>query len=96
MTTIKKITNHEYAQCFVEIKDNKDIFFFSYQTLVAEIEKDTNGERWLKINGLYSMTTRKQLGWFLREYCNLSYQTAKSLYEDGYKLNLDTGEVVEI
>jgi hypothetical protein len=32
----------------------------------------------------------------MREYCMSDYQTAKKLYEDGYMLNIDTGEVVEI
>jgi hypothetical protein len=42
------------------------------------------------------MTTRKHIGAFMREYCGSTYQVAKQLYEDGYMLNIDTGEVVEI
>ena len=92
---IKKITDHEYANCFVEIADNGNVNFWSYSTLVAQIVVDEEtGFRWLYVRGLYSMTTRKQLGWFMREYCGLSYQVAKQIYEANEWLCLDTGEVV--
>ena len=88
---IRKLKEIPYGQCFVEIANENTFYLWSYRTLVAKVEKS-----WLTINGLYSMTTRKHIGAFMREYCKSTYQTAKQLYEDGYVLNIDTGEVVEI
>ena len=89
--TIKKLKEIPYGQCFVEIANKNTFYLWSYRTLVAKVEKG-----WLTVKGLYSMTTRKHIGAFMREYCGSTYQVAKKLYEDGYMLNIDTGEVVEI
>lgn len=88
---IKKLKFIPYGNAFVEIANKNTFYLWSYRTLVAKVE---NG--WLTIKGLYSMTTRKHIGAFMREYCASNYQLAKQLYVDGYKLNIDTGEVVEI
>lgn len=88
---IKKLKAIPYGQCCVEIINDNTFYLWSYRTLVAKVEKS-----WLTVNGLYSMTTRKHIGAFMREYCKSTYQVAKQLYEDGYMLNIDTGEVVEI
>jgi hypothetical protein len=84
---IKKLTAHPYAQAFVEINET-GTYLWSYRTLVVEVE-----DGWVKVNGLYSATTRRHIGAFMKEYCQLTYQTAKMLYEDNYTLNLHTGEV---
>ena len=89
--TIKKLTKMPYAQAHVEIRENA-IVLFSYVTLVAAI--DTDG--WLTVYGLHSQTTRKHIGAFCKEYANCDYQTAKQIYNDGYKFNIHTGEIVEI
>ena len=47
---------------------------------------------WLKIYGLYSMTTRKHIGWFMKEL-GFNYQIAKQIYHDCKYLNIYTGEV---
>ena len=88
---IKKLKAIPYGQCCVEIINENTFYLWSYRTLVAKVEKS-----WLTINGLYSMTTRKHIGAFMREYCMSDYQMAKQLYEDGYMLNIDTGELAEI
>ena len=88
---IKKLKSIPYGQCCVEIVNDNTFYLWSYRTLVAKVE---NG--WLTINGLYSMTTRKHIGAFMREYCSSNYQFAKQLYQDGVMYNIDTGEVVEI
>lgn len=90
--TIKKLTAMPYAQAHVEIFDNGEIHLFSYVTLVASI--DSKG--WLTIHGLYSPTTRRHIGCFVREYANCEYSTAKTIYNGGYKMNIHTGEIVEI
>jgi hypothetical protein len=88
---IKKLKSIPYGQCCVEIINDNTFYLWSYRTLVAKVEKS-----WLTINGLYSMTTRKHIGAFMREYCCSDYQMAKQLYQDGMMLNIDTGEVAEI
>ena len=87
---IKKLREIPYGQCFVEYDDSKNFYLWSYRTMVAKVEDNI-----LTVNGLYSMTTRKHIGAFMREYCNSTYQTAKQLYEDGLMLDLSTGEVIE-
>lgn len=91
--TIKKLSAMPYAQAHIEIDDGGNIHLFSYVTLVATV---TN-EGWLTVNGLYSMTTRKHISAFMKEYCGvLDYQSAKSAYEGGYRINTHTGEIEEL
>lgn len=85
--TIRKFKDHRSAQACVCEYDNGDKALVSYSTIVA-----TTLNGWLLINGLYSATTRKHIGWFMREL-GLSYQTAKQLYEDRLVMNIYTGEV---
>ena len=92
MMTIKKLTAMPYAQAHIEIDDNGNIALFSYVTRVAELTDDG----WLTIYGLYSMTTRKHISAFMREYTNLDYYTAKAAYEGNYRINVETGEVEEL
>lgn len=81
-----KFEGHKQAQAHKE-----DIFggvaLYSYNTLVAEVRYG-----WLKIYGLYSMTTRKHIGWFMKEL-GLDYQAAKRLYENYKIMNVETGRV---
>lgn len=86
---IRKLTDHKASQCHVEINEFGNIYFYSYATMVISVK-----EGWLTCTGLYSMTTRKQIGWFLREYFpSLSFQFVKSLYENGETYNVLTGEI---
>lgn len=82
-----RFNNHRSAQCFIQHMNNGDVVLVSYTTAVAEVH---NG--WLTINGLYSATTRKHIGWFMRSL-GYTYQLAKSLYEQRLSINLYTGEV---
>ena len=88
--TIKKLSKLPYGQAFVEIDDNGNLYLWSYRTLVAKIEDD-----WLTVNGLYSATTRRHISAFMSEYTKHDYYLAKSCYENDYKINLATGEVIE-
>lgn len=63
-----KIKGHESAQCKVNIFDDGQMTFISYQTCVIEAKPLSNGMYELSCSGLYSATTRKQIGWFMREY----------------------------
>jgi hypothetical protein len=87
---MKKFNSHPYANCGVHETEN-GIALQSYNTIVATIDNDG----WLKIYGLYSATTKRHIGWFVKEFANLTYQTAKRLYTDGYRYNIHTGEIAE-
>jgi hypothetical protein len=87
---IKKLTEHPYSQCHVEIDGMGGIHFISYKTEVITISP----EGWLTCHGLYSATTRKQIGWFMREYCSpFTYYGAKYCYLDSMQINIHTGEI---
>ena len=84
-----KLANHLYAQCSVRVSNGCTIFT-SYDTDVIYIDKDG----WLCVTGLYSATTRKQIGYFLKEYVpQLNYYDIKSLYWSDRMLNIHTGEL---
>lgn len=91
--TIRKLSAMPYAQAHIEISDEGVVTLFSYVTRVAEIDADG----FLTVFGLYSMTTRKHIGAFVKEYTPcLDYQSAKACYEGGYKINIETGEVISL
>ena len=91
--TIRKLSAMPYAQAHIEISDEGVITLFSYVTRVAEIDSDG----FLTVYGLHSMTTRKHIGTFVKEYTPyFDYQSAKACYEGGYKINIETGEVISL
>lgn len=85
--TINTNGGHQYAQTHVRIFDDDTVQLVSYTTTVIEITPDG----WLSVNGLYSRTTIKHIGWFMRER-GLSYQLAKWLYFNSRAYNVYTGE----
>lgn len=90
---IKKLNEHRYSQCHVEIDGMGGIHFVSYSTEVISISP----VGWLTCHGLYSVTTRKQIGYFMREYCTpLTYHDAKRCYYDSVQINIHTGEVRQV
>ena len=86
--TMKSNNGHNYAQTYVRTFEDGTVQLVSYTTTVIEITP----EGWMTVNGLYSRTTIKHIGWFMRER-GMTYQLAKQLYQAGEKLNLHTGEV---
>ena len=92
MLTITTLSAMPYAQATVRKYEDGTIVLQSYSTAVAYIEPDGR----LYIRGLYSATTRRHIGAFVKEYANLDYQTAKRIYEDGYGYNIHTGEIVPV
>jgi hypothetical protein len=79
----KKLQHHPGAQCYVEITEGQ-IDFISYSTLVirATLAPDLeDGTKWLlSCTGTYSQTTRKQIGYFLKEYFgDIYYSDMKSI-----------------
>ena len=89
MATIRALSAMPYAQAKVRIYDDGTIVLQSYATDVITV---TPGG-WLVVSGLYSATTRKHIGAFMREYANATYQTAKLIYCDNYRYNIHTGEI---
>ena len=87
--TTKSNNGHEHANTYVRIFDDNTVQMVSYTTTVIEITPDG----WLSCNGLYSMTTIKHIGWFMREL-GLTYQTAKHLYRNNLMMNIFTGEII--
>ena len=86
--TTKSNNGHNYASTHVHIYDDNTVQLVSYSTIVIEITPDG----WMTVNGLYSMTTIKHIGWFMRER-GMTYQLAKQLYRDGKEFNVYTGEI---
>lgn len=86
-----RLTFMPYAQAYVIVGNDDSARLVSYRTTVAVIDEDG----WLYILGLYSPTTRRHIGAFMREYANSTYHTAKRLYEDGMRMNIYTGECEE-
>ena len=84
----KAVAGHEYAQAQENFFDDGTVQLQSYSTIIIEISP----EGWLHVTGLYSMTTIKHIGWFMRER-GLTYQLAKQLYNDRKDMNIYTGEV---
>ena len=73
------LKDHPSSQCGV-IFDNGVVHFYSYSTRVISIYP--NGE--MECTGTYSQTTRKQIGWFLKEYApHLSYYDMKAIAGKG-------------
>lgn len=91
--SIHKFIGHESAQARY-ITNKNEHTLQSYSTRVATVDN----EGWLTVKGLYSRTTIKHIGWFMRMLAdkynnqNLTYRLAKQLYLDGMAMNLLTGE----
>ena len=93
MNTIRKLRNHPYANCKVIEEEFYDCrtgvvnlrhwWLRSYVTDVVLVrETPTTWE--LHCFGTYSQTTRRQIGWFLRDICSpFSYHDAKKSFIEG-------------
>ena len=88
MFRIAKLSDHEYAQAYVRLYDDGTIELISYSTLVARISP----AGWLEVTGLYSRTTIKHLGWFMKRYTSSTYYSAKKCVSDDMLFNVFTGE----
>ena len=88
----QKFAGHEQAAAHLVYDERHNIRgLLSYSTIVITVDS----EGWMTVNGLYSRTTIKHIGWFMREIGS-SYQTAKQIYIDNYKMNIYTGEVLPL
>ena len=88
----KSNNGHDYANTRVRIfVDDGTVQLISYTTVVIEITPDG----WMTCFGLYSRTTIRHIGWFMRER-GLTYQLAKQLYQNNKKYNVLTGEYADL
>lgn len=84
------INGHEHAQVKVIVEETGTVRLISYVTEVITVE---NGI--MNVHGLYSMTTRKHISWFLREwYPRISYQSMKYAYEHDALIDVVTGQYI--
>ena len=90
MMTTRKFKDHPNAKAWILEHDSGEKVLVSYTTPVVTIDN----EGWLHVTGLYSMTTIKHIGWFMREL-GFTYQLAKQLYNDRKEFNIYTGEVID-
>lgn len=91
MKYIKKVNNgHKAAATYVREYEDGRVELVSYTTTVIIIDP----EGWMTVTGLYSMTTIKHIGWFMRER-GMTYQTAKAAYSAHVQYNIYTGEIRE-
>lgn len=63
----KNLKDHKYSQCHVRLRAD-EIQFWSYSTLVITATYRKDGGHVIRCTGTYSPTTRRQIGWFLKEY----------------------------
>ena len=73
----------------VSFNDDKSIILVSYSTPVITVDADG----WLACNGLYSRTTIKHIGKFMRTYTKGDYFDAKACVVNNLEYNIYTGEV---
>ena len=81
--TIKSFENHPRANCTVVEFDNGNVNFISYSTRVISIENAVSNRK-IECTGTYLATTRRQIGWFLKEYApDLNYYDIKKNSRSG-------------
>ena len=93
MQEIHRLKNHQFAQCYViesEYSDgSKARTFISDRTPVIEVHYSTKlypttGSE-VKFTGTYSVTTARQITWYMREYLpDLSLADMKKIIGKGF------------
>lgn len=86
---MKKLKFMPYAQAHI-IRCPNCIILVSYKTEVAEIKGGV-----LRVYGLYSMTTRKHIGAFMKEF-GFDYSIAKYCYTHNVGFDIITKEYVAL
>ena len=65
----KPLTKHPHAQCGVRsINGGREGTFVSYDADVLQWDRMDDGTLCIKVHGWYSVTTARQIGWFIQEY----------------------------
>jgi len=75
-----RLSHHAGCQCKVKTYSDGVIDFISYTTLVIRATPVGDDNYELECTGTYSPTTRKQIGYFLKEYFGeLTYYDMKEI-----------------
>lgn len=89
------LKNHKYSQCHVNTYTDGTIEFVSYSTPVVIIRPDDYVVGLPAFN--CSATTRKQVGWFLREYApRISYSFLKLHAEHCLAVHRYNGDYISL
>jgi len=83
---IYRLKGHESSQCRVEVSNIHNVIeFVSYRTVVIKcVYSKADRSFAIMCTGTYSPTTRRQIGWFLKEYFpSLNYYDMKRIAETG-------------
>lgn len=76
----KRLENHKHANCYT-IQEGDVTIFVSYTTAVIFLNTKAGT---IECTGTYSPTTRKQIGYFLKEYYpSLGYHDMKAIAGKG-------------
>ena len=89
---IEKLASHPYSQCHVCI-DGDQLIFVSYRTPVVVVD----GQGYVHALPMFncSATTRRQVGWFLREYTDICYTILRDVAREGLAIHSQYGDVIE-
>lgn len=84
-----RLSDYRSANCKVKLFMNGDVCLRSYSTDVLFYVRATG---MLYCTGTYSPTTRRHIGWFLREYhYGVGYGDVKRAWENGCKISVRDG-----
>ena len=90
LTTTRRLAYMPNAQAGIDIYSNGEKVLISYHTEVLSLTPDN----YLTCYGLFSMTTRRHISAFLKEFCpQITFQTVKYCYDNNYSINIKTGEL---
>lgn len=88
---IRKLKKHPSANCYIVEGSDKE-YLISYTTKVLIVDHEA---KTMEVTGLYSMTTRRHIGWYLMErFPHISYYAVKKAYEEDKKINIVSGELI--
>lgn len=87
----KTLSAHPYSQCSVIVTEDQ-ITFVSYATPVVIIDKQGYVHALPAFS--CSATTRKQVGWFLREYTGIDYQYLRNHARAGLAVHGINGDCI--
>ena len=78
----RKFDDHKAASAYIYENEN-EISLISYTTRVVTIKKGK--KRMVECTGTYSATTRKHIGWFVKEFLpDLTYYDIKAIAFKGF------------
>ena len=82
---LERLEGHKYANAHIQRYSDGIIQLWSYRTMILEYN---TREKTIHCTGLYSMTTRKHIGWFMNQFFNnkYNYHDIKYIYNNNLSL----------